>query len=910
MLRVCPCLFFTYFSHIDSLSATTIVRREIFDHHHPSTLVERNDMIEVVTACDDKFVDILPTMLTSLHRHHYEGEVRVTILTEGLSDESQKSLKTSIATCCSNLEIQVLTPEKLGFSNYAGVGHVSVATMLRLQIPTLLPSASRVIWLDGDLVVHSPLHGLWNGSACHGSWNTIDSSGICARSTNSNEFSAVGAKNIRHPEVHEQQLLVKSFNAGVLLLDLQILRQHDFSEKINKLLKVSNLQDQQALNLYAQGIYAELDAEWNAFVLDADFERIVSPNVVHFNGPVKPWLCEFKGKEANHWRQYASSTFQCKPTRKQAGPTGGSPPPASLNGALQWIWNAKAGRDDDIFVVWSSVRDVPEAFVENARRLVQLNPNRKVYGLCAAPQCESCLGDVGVVTEPIRLPTLVLDVRMKQWFANHAIHKILGGPDFEDHFHRAVVLAALYQYGGLYVDLTARPHIAFPDGAFQGQWALAVADGSLWSLCRFPSQAQEIYKASKQFVLLYGQAMENQQKLNGNFYVKIQQQLQNVPGWSSSWGDLSGILSRDDEVEVSDWSRSFGTLSMDLRTKYLQEQNNHAVNLGDEIQGFPGMHFLPRIDYFVDRDDLAGFVGGNDAKRPTLVFVNAWYGTPSMTWPPSSNVDPVLNALHIEQDAEKLMLSPSSLEYVRNHGGVGARDEDTLQLFENHRSLTEETMDLFDSSGSLTELTGCMTLLLQPLPWERRFANTSKPIDGSHRIYIVDTPADVLRSSGIPQSTLNKATHLSHHYEGEDRFDKYVRFRRADHMLDLLRGARLVITSRLHAALPSVAMGVPTIFVKSDDLPGGYDAKHDRVDSSLMQLFHVVDLTKKNEGGSRLQGFDYSHPPKNPGSEKLQWFRTRLFHRICSKPYLADYFKMFADQQTIDLMNSVAACSS
>jgi hypothetical protein len=129
-------------------------------------------------------------------------------------------------------------------------------------------------------------------------------------------------------------------------------------------------------------------------------------------------------------------------------------------------------------------------------------------------------------------------------------------------------------------------------------------------------------------------------------------------------------------------------------------------------------------------------------------------------------------------------------------------------------------------------------------------------------------------------------------------------------MLDLLRGARLVITSRLHAALPSVAMGVPTIFVKSDDLPGGYDAKHDRVDSSLMQLFHVVDLTKKNEGGSRLQGFDYSHPPKNPGREKLQWFRTRLFHRICSKPYLADYFKMFADQQTIDLMNSVAACSS
>merc|ERR1719284_445989 len=101
--------------------------------------------------------------------------------------------------------------------------------------------------------------------------------------------------------------------------------------------------------------------------------------------------------------------------------------------------------------------------------------------------------------------------------------------------------------------------------------------------------------------------------------------------------------------------------------------------------------------------------------------------------------------------------------------------------------------------------------------------NTSEPIGGSYRIYVVDTPEDVLKSSGIPKATLGNATRITHHYDGENRFDKYVRFLKAGKMLQLLRGARLVITSRLHAALPSVAMGVPTIFVKHKKLMGGYD---------------------------------------------------------------------------------------
>merc|ERR1712146_694936 len=120
-----------------------------------------------------------------------------------------------------------MVPETLGFSTFFGARHVSAATMLRLQIPTLLPKASRAIWLDGDLVVRSSLHSLWDGSACHGSWNTTDSSGICARTTNA-DIGILWSWNTKYTEAQEQTAMVKTFNAGVLLLDLDVLRHHGY----------------------------------------------------------------------------------------------------------------------------------------------------------------------------------------------------------------------------------------------------------------------------------------------------------------------------------------------------------------------------------------------------------------------------------------------------------------------------------------------------------------------------------------------------------------------------------------------------------------------------------------------------------------------------------------------------------
>ena len=56
-------------------------------------------------------------------------------------------------------------------------------------------------------------------------------------------------------------------------------------------------------------------------------------------------------------------------------------------------------------------------------------------------------------------------------------------------------------------------------------------------------------------------------------------------------------------------------------------------NIGDDIQSYAVMQFLPHIDYLIDREQLNEFVG--DTKEPTAVVLNGWFLHKKFNWPPS-----------------------------------------------------------------------------------------------------------------------------------------------------------------------------------------------------------------------------------------------------------------------------------
>ena len=89
----------------------------------------------------------------------------------------------------------------------------------------------------------------------------------------------------------------------------------------------------------------------------------------------------------------------------------------------------------------------------------------------------------------------------------------------------------------------------------------------------------------------------------------------------------------------------YGTLSHDTRVHDIS-----TVNLGDEIQAFPGLQFLPFVDVFVERDNLK-MSRGNDK---VTCFFNAWWGSPKANWPPPSNINPIMLSIHIAQGMKNI----------------------------------------------------------------------------------------------------------------------------------------------------------------------------------------------------------------------------------------------------------------
>ena len=119
-----------------------------------------------------------------------------------------------------------------------------------------------------------------------------------------------------------------------------------------------------------------------------------------------------------------------------------------------------------------------------------------------------------------------------------------------------------------------------------------------------------------------------------------------------------------------------------------------------------------------------------------------------------------------------------------------------------------------------------------------------------------------------------------------------IRFTKAFDLLEMYGEAKVVITQRIHAALPCVGMGIPVIFFNSPAMPGGGGTS--KVPSTrtvgLTPLFHTLEMYEMSEemASEWLQNFPWDDIPPNPnvhmamryratcvecdqGSSKIQW---------------------------------------
>jgi len=267
-------------------------------------------------------------------------------------------------------------------------------------------------------------------------------------------------------------------------------------------------------------------------------------------------------------------------------------------------------------------------------------------------------------------------------------------------------------------------------------------------------------------------------------------------------------------------------------------------NLGDEIQSIAARSFLPDVNALIDRDDL----GNPTLDTPHKIILNGWYSHRPENWPPTDKLIPLILSFHASHEVsrENILRMPftdrikelESVTYLKAHGPIGVRDY--------------HTGTCLDDMGVPSYFSGCLTLTLTPsMTVERQSFASLSDVDDEIADYVE-------RVSG--RSVLR----LKHHNTSVK--DPLKRLDLARDLLSIYASASFVVTSRLHCALPCLALGTPVLFC-----PSAKDTYR------FSGLYDLLRHTTKQELLKGLAPFDFHDP--GPNSDKYLALRDALIQR-------------------------------
>jgi lipopolysaccharide biosynthesis glycosyltransferase len=189
-------------------------------------------------------------------------------------------------------------------------GRQSKDTFLRLLIPDLLPNVSNLLYLDGDIIV--------NDSIKYFCSLDMDDKYIAGAKDTTNFYLKELCKNLGLPgNAHY-------FNAGVVYMNLKIMRKEQITSKFFEYLKnyknVIIANDQDILNgtLWKKVKYFPPKYNRN-YLVEPDVARAIwgkeefdeakkNPAIIHYIGPIKPWNYLSYHPKTKLWRKYLKMT--------------------------------------------------------------------------------------------------------------------------------------------------------------------------------------------------------------------------------------------------------------------------------------------------------------------------------------------------------------------------------------------------------------------------------------------------------------------------------------------------------------------------------------------------------------------------------------------------------------------------
>lgn len=252
-----------------------------------------------------------------------------------------------------------------------------------------------------------------------------------------------------------------------------------------------------------------------------------------------------------------------------------------------------------------------------------------------------------------------------------------------------------------------------------------------------------------------------------------------------------------------------------------------TTNIGDEIQSIAASRFLPSIDEYISRENIK-FFKPKHSQKLTKVIMNAWWMWKPKNFPPSKFIIPLLISMHIQTKIRKNFLTRQTKEYLIKNGPVGCRDMNTYNF------LIENNIPAYFS--------GCLTLTLTRNPKIKR----------ENYILCIDVPSEIVEI--IKKRTTKKVYDLtallSPYYLPKQRLKV------AKLYLRILHSAHCVVTTRLHATLPSLALETPVLRIVPNDY--GNDIK-----GRTEGLENLAYTVTEEEIINNTNSYNFDNPPEN-----------------------------------------------
>lgn len=261
-------------------------------------------------------------------------------------------------------------------------------------------------------------------------------------------------------------------------------------------------------------------------------------------------------------------------------------------------------------------------------------------------------------------------------------------------------------------------------------------------------------------------------------------------------------------------------------------------NIGDDIQNYAAMRFLPQIDYLIDREQLSEFYSRENVK--VAVILNGWFLHNKFNWPPSHDIYPLCISMHFTKNDYMGIgydfLNGIGGEYLKHFQPIGCRDTSTLQALEE--------------KGIEGYLSGCMTLTLE----KRELFE-----DSDDYVCLVDIPEKVAervkQEAEFKGIKCKSITHCVNYKEEKPVWTE--RIRRVEELLDIYQNAKCVITKRLHCALPCLSLETPVLLLLNEN------------EDDITRYSHFTDflyVCTREEFLSGKANYDFTNPPQNKKS--------------------------------------------